>query len=136
MTSYTEVANNTESFQTALKNNQVAVASTDASGMILEANQAFCDLVGFSLSELQNKAYQDITPERWVVFENNMVIKKVFVHGFAQYQKEFRHANTTTIPIEIQVRLLKNERDENIGMWAKVWPVEELSRTFEFAVNG
>lgn len=113
-----------------IEKNEWPVASTDASGVITNANQKFIELTGYSLTELKTLAYTDITPEQWTVYENKMVIKEVFTKGHAYYQKEYLTKAGKTIPIELDVYLTKANSGELQGMWAIVKPIDTLDEEF------
>lgn len=117
---------NTE-LEQAMLDNEVAIACADPTGMLTRVNNAFEQLTGYSQQELTKLSYQDITPEKWIVYENQQVIKKVFAEGIARYQKEYITKSGDVIAIEIEVHLLLNEQQQRKGMWAKVWPIEQLT---------
>lgn len=124
------------SLQTELKENNYAVAATDAMGVIIEANKKFLELTGYTLDELRNLAYTDITPDCWTVFENHKVIKEVFSEGSSHYQKEYITKSKQVIPIDIQVSLVENSTSTKIKMWALVKPIETLSSTYKKIKEG
>lgn len=113
-------------FQKHFEQNKVAVVATDKMGQITLANELFCELTGYSLEQLKCFCYQDITPERWTVFENSKVTREVFNSGYAKYQKEYIDANGSTYPIELEVYLLREDDGTPTGMWAKVTKLEKL----------
>ena len=117
-------------YQNLFIRDDVAVAATDAKGEIVSANQAFQVLTGYSLTELQQFSYQDITPEVWTIYENKMIIRHVFTEGYACYQKEYIDASGDLIPIEIEVYLLEADSQGKLGMWAKVSKIQQLSEQF------
>ena len=111
----------------------IAVAATDPQGTIVKANEAFCTLTGYTEAELKSLGYQDITPERWTVYENNMIIKQVFAKGYAKYQKEYRHKDGHVFPIELEVWLLKDDDEVAQGMWGVVKPIDQLSDQYSLS---
>lgn len=114
-------------FEMHFNNEEYAVAATDAKGNVISANQHFQKLTGYTLDELKALAYQDITPEYWMIYENQMVIKHAFSQGHAYYQKEYIHRTGEIIPIEIDVYLLDEQTFGVSGIWAKVKRLDILA---------
>lgn len=105
-----------------LELNRDAVAATNAGGDILQANEKFCQLTGYSIEQLKDKTYRDLTPEKWLSFENQKVIE-AFNNGHAQYNKEYILADGSVQPINIDIFLLNEQKDGHKGMWAIVKPI-------------
>lgn len=112
----------TRSFIEMLELNDDAVAATSPGGDIFQANEKFCRLTGYSLEQLKAMTYHDLTPEKWLGFENQKVIE-AFNNGHAQYNKEYILANGTIQPISIDIFLLNEAKDGHRGMWAIVTPI-------------
>lgn len=106
--------------------NEIAIAGATASGAITHANQKFLLLTGYDLAELKHFTYQDITPEAWLIYENQTVIKEVFTYGSAKYQKEFRLKNGDVVPVELEVFVFTDDEDQSNGLWGKVRQIEQL----------
>ncbi|WP_284297598.1 PAS domain-containing protein [Thalassotalea loyana] len=104
-------------FEEELKRNRYPVARTDGAGQFIEVNKAYEELTGYTLAELKNLTYRDLTPEKWLVYENNKVIKDVFVNGEMSYDKEYIHKSGKVIPINAQVFLVHSEDEQEQGMW-------------------
>lgn len=103
-------------FTDAFDSDDLAVARSDASGTFVDANQAYLRLTGYSLSELKQMTFRDITPDKWTIIENRYVIKEVFVKGRAHYDKEYITKSGEVIPITANVYLIEPE-DGPKGMW-------------------
>ena len=118
-------------FQKHFEQNVLAVAATDKLGQITLANERFCQLTGYSLEQLQKFCYQDITPERWIVYENSIVTKQVFNKGYARYQKEYIAPDGSTYPVELEVFLMREEDGTPTGMWGKVKKIDQLDSSVD-----
>jgi PAS domain S-box-containing protein len=105
------------------------IALTDMNGLIKHANQAFCDIVGYTLEELQELTYVDITPEDWQEMEYNILINEVLPNGCSdEYEKEYLRKDGTRVPISIRSWVIKDDDGNNSGMWALVRDITEQKK--------
>jgi PAS domain S-box-containing protein len=96
-------------------------AFTDMDGIIIECNETFQQMLGYSFEELSQLTYLDITPEKWHNFEIEIIKGQVLQNGYSSvYQKEYYKKDGTIFPVELRVYLFKNETGENEGMCAIV----------------
>jgi PAS domain S-box-containing protein len=98
------------------------IALTDLSGRILDANQAYADMVGYSRSELKKLTYQQLTPEKWRKNEAQIVEKYVIGgRGYTdEYEKELIKKNGTIIPVSIRAWRIENRQGKPDQVWAIV----------------
>ena len=102
---------------------------TDMTGRIIDSNEVFRQMVGYTADELVHLSYPDFTPERWHSFEQSIVEEHILVHGASQvYLKEYRHKSGYVFPVELRTFLVKNESGINEGMWAIVRDVTEREK--------
>lgn len=76
----------------------------DIEGRIIDANQAYCDMLGYSLEEL--RAMEDfyrITPERWREWEAREIWeKRLLGQGYSGvYEKEYIRKDGEVFPVEL-----------------------------------
>ena len=87
-----------------------AIVICNMDGQVVNANEKYCDLLGYSLAELQEKTYQEITPEKWYAMEDSLRDNQVFVRGYSDiYEKEYIGKNGKIIPIRTRAWLLKDQ---------------------------
>ena len=105
---------------------------TDMDGVILESNDAYQQMVGYSAEELTSLTYRDLTPEKWHDYEQRIVDEQILVNGHSLvYQKEYRKKDSTVFPVEIRTFLIRNAAGEKEGMWAIVREITERTRAEE-----
>jgi PAS domain S-box-containing protein len=98
-----------------------AFAEVDMSGRIVDFNSLFADMLGYAPDELFSLTYQDITPARWHLMEQEILEKEVLVEGQSRiYEKEYFRKDGTLIPVELRTALLYGEDGKPSGMWAVV----------------
>lgn len=99
-------------FLERFNNKDLPVARTSFSGTFLDANSAYQQLVGYSLSELKKMSFQDITPDKWTLIKNQMLVKEVLVNGRLKYQNNYIAKSGEVIPIVASVFLIESEIGE------------------------
>jgi PAS domain S-box-containing protein len=108
------------------------IAAGDMEGNILECNQAYLDMVGYSAEEIRKKRYQDITPKKWHKMEAEVVANQVKVRGYSDlYEKEYIKKDGTVFPVSIRVWLKKDREGKPIGIWKIVRDITERKRAEE-----
>lgn len=111
-------------FEDAFNANEYAFASVTIDGDITAVNQKFEALTGYSEEQLKLLTFREITPEKWLCYENRHLMNGVFKQGASHYCKEYIHANGDIFPVALDVYLLRDSGGEVTGMWAKVWPID------------
>lgn len=109
-----------------------AFVRTDMLGNIIEFNQAYQDLLGYSTDEIIRLKFTDITPEKWHAMEDEIVSSQVLVRGYSDvYEKEYRRRDGVTIPVELRTFLVRDEAGDPSSMWAIVRHIGERKRAEE-----
>jgi PAS domain S-box-containing protein len=119
-------------FRSLFENTQDAIATASIDGRIMEANQAFLDLVGYDMEEIKNLTYQDLTPAKWHDMEADIVEHQVKILGSSPiYEKEYVRKDGSIIPVVIRVSLIRDHRGNPIGLWGIVRDMTEAKRSEE-----
>jgi PAS domain S-box-containing protein len=98
-------------------------------GQILEFNDLFCQMVGYSREEVSALTYQALTPERWHAFEESIVRDQIMARGYSEiYEKEYRRKDGTIFPVELRAVLSRDAWGRPITMWALVRDISERKK--------
>ena len=93
----------------------------DMNGNIIDCNDTYCTMLGYTTEEIKSKTYVDLTPERWHDFETEIVKNQIYENGFSDvYEKEYIRKNGEVFPVELRAFIIKNEKGEKEGIWAIV----------------
>jgi len=102
---------------------------TDMNGLILDCNQAYADMLGYSKEELRNLTYQQLTSEKWHKIDTEIVQQQIMKKGYsAEYEKEYIRKDGTAFPISITAWLITDEEGQPRGMWGIVRDISERKK--------
>ncbi len=119
-----------EKYRSLYQSSADGIASVDLTGRITEANQAFCDLTGYSLSELRRLTYNDLTPPKWHQIESRILREQVARRGFSDYyEKEYIRRDKTRVPVSLRTWVLRDARGKIVGFWAIVRDITKIKET-------
>ncbi|GAA0535228.1 two-component system sensor kinase FixL [Rhizomicrobium palustre] len=110
-----------------------AFVQTSLDGKILDLNETYCQMLGYSAEELRAKTYQDLTPERWHAVDESQVTGAVLTRGYSDvYEKEYRRKDGSIIPVELRVNVATDVHGNPESLWAIV---RDLSEKRHFSRN-
>ncbi|MHB8895097.1 MAG: PAS domain-containing protein [Candidatus Geothermincolia bacterium] len=105
-------------YRTLYESSQDGISAVDLDGHIIECNDAFTRMLGYTFDELQSLSFYDITPVRWHEY-NKKVVRKIMNEGYSEpFEKEYVRKDGTVFPISIRTWLMKDDRGNPTGMWA------------------
>lgn len=110
-----------DKYHKLLENMTDGFASVDLNGKFLECNHSYQQMVGYTMDELNQMKFNDLTPNYWHDYEWKIINEQVLKEGNSiVYEKEYRRKDGTLFPVELRAFVIKNESGENEGMWAIV----------------
>jgi len=103
-----------------------AFVQVSMDGRIIEFNDSYCQMLGYSPQEMRSLTYKELTPERWHGFEEEIVRSQIIPRGYSNvYEKEFLRKDGTIIPVELRTVLSRDESGRPNAMWAIVREISE-----------
>ncbi len=97
------------------------IVQTDRSGCIVECNEAYADMLGYSKEELLELTYQQLTPEKWRHMENEIVNQSWEKSDYSPvYEKEFVRKDGSVFPASVRVLVVSDENGKPLEMWSIV----------------
>ena len=98
-----------------------AYVSVDMAGNIVQFNHAFEEMLGYESDELRKLTNLGLTPTRWHSFESEIVQKQIIPRGHSEiYEKEYIRKDGSIFPVELRIKLIRDEAGNPSGMWAIV----------------
>ena len=112
-----------------LASSPIAFAAAGEDGGLLTCNQAFCDLLGYSLPEIAKlNLLTQLTPPPWRRI-TQQVHDRLRSGGPPQpYQKEFLRRDGETVPVELFVHQVVDEAQNRRFFWSFVTDISERRR--------
>jgi len=111
-----------ELFETSLN----GIVMIDMKGNVIDCNQAYADMLGYSREELKGKNMKQLTPKKWHTIEEEIIKKQVIKRGYScEYEKELIRKDKTVFPITTRFWLIKDENGKPKGMWATIRDITE-----------
>ncbi len=107
-------------------------ATVDKNGLVIECNQRFLDMLGYTFDELKKLSYGDITPPKWHELEGKILVEEVNKKGYSElYEKEYIHKNGSIFPVELQTYLIRDDDGVFLGYWAFVRDISDRKKIEE-----
>ena len=95
-------------------------------GDIIECNQAFADMLGYTKEELFKLRLRDLIPDKWQILLDKIINEQLLKKGYTEeFEIEHIKKNSTIFPASVRVWLIKNKVDEPMGLWAIVRNITE-----------
>jgi PAS domain S-box-containing protein len=95
-------------------------------GHIVECNDIFYQMLGYTPEEMHRLTYRQITPARWHAFEADLVRDQIIPRGYSDvYEKEYQRRDGKIFPVELRTILSRDAAGQPIAMWAIVRDITE-----------
>lgn len=108
-----------ERFYGIYNSSKDAIGFAALDGTLLDVNNSFCRLTGYSREELAATIkYQDITPKNYHQFEAKIVEGILGTGKAAEYEKEYIRKDGSLVPISVTSFVVRGDNGEPIGVAA------------------
>lgn len=108
------------------------IVIVDNKGRFVDANPAYCKMLGYTLDELRKlDSFDEITPKKWHEWEwEEIWNKKLLTEGFSGvYEKEYIHKSGRVFPVELQSFTTFDENHEPKYLWGVVREITERKKS-------
>jgi len=76
---------------------------TDASDKIVDANEAYCSLLGYTRKEIMSLTLKDLIPKEKIPSEGSITLNDIKHHANNIFDTEDLHKNGSRIPVEVTI---------------------------------
>jgi PAS domain S-box-containing protein len=96
--------------------NIVGIMIGDARGHIIEANEAFLDLLGYSRDDLVSARirWTKLTPAEWAAADQDAIAQLSATGTCKPYEKEYLRKDGSRVPVLVGGALFEGKRDEGV----------------------
>ncbi|MEQ1620916.1 MAG: EAL domain-containing protein [Methylococcales bacterium] len=119
-----------EKFRTLFEMSPLGIARTAMDGRFIEANMALLVMLGYSLEELNQLTYSELTPEDFLV-QDVLQLQELESSGrYGPYEKEYFHRDGLRIPVRLNAVLI-TDGDGGCYIWLIIEDITERKRIEE-----
>lgn len=118
-------------FRRLVESNIIGVVIGNFSGDILEANDAFLELVGYTREEMQagKLRWLDMTPPEYLHLDRQGVEEMLKTGVSTQFEKEYIRKDGSRVPILIGAALLEGYQDRSVAFVVDLTPAKQMENT-------
>jgi PAS domain S-box-containing protein len=121
-----------ERFSGIYKSSKDAIAFATLGGVLLDVNNSFCKLTGYSKEELlSGRRYQDITPKEFHEYEAKIIERILTTGSPGEYEKEYMRKDGSRVPILLTTFVVKGNDGQPIGVAAIIKDITERKQAEE-----
>lgn len=107
-------------------------ACINKEGYMVDCNDSFEQMVGYSRQELMELHFSDIVPEKWHEAEKYILESQIIPKGYSDvYEEEFIRKDGSIFPVEIRIFSIKNEAGEVERLCGIIRDITEQKRAQE-----
>jgi len=114
---YTTLRNREGRIRRLVESNMIGIFFWDCNGNVLEANDAFLDLVGYSRDDLCSGriSWTALTPPEYQA-QDQRLVEQLLVQGqIAPYEKEYIRKDGTRIPVLLGATMLEGSQEQGVA---------------------
>jgi PAS domain S-box-containing protein len=105
---------------------QIGLALAKMTGELIDINQSYADIIGYTIGETLLLTYWEITPEKYLVKEKEQ-LNNLYEKGFyGPYEKEYIHKNGSLVPVVLSGNIIELNGEKFI--WSCVEDITERKK--------
>ena len=108
-----KISQGEERFRTAFKGAPIGMSLTEFDGRMSTVNQAFCDMLGYSMEEINSSTFMDLThPDDVAMSLENVRRLRESDIDRVRFQKRYLHRDGHVVWAELSMAKMRNNRGE------------------------
>ena len=120
-----------ERFSGIYNSSKDAMGFASPEGVLLDVNDSFCKLTGYSREELLTRKYQDITPKEYREGEAKIIEGMLRTGKPQEYEKEYIRKDGSRVPVSLTTFVVKGTGGKPIGAAAIMKDITERKQMEE-----
>ena len=101
----------------------IGLALTKSTGELIDVNQAYANIIGYTIKETLKLTYWDITPEKYAKQEKFQLDSLNKNGTYGPYEKEYIHKSGKLIPVRLQGKIITKDNQDFI--WSSIEDITE-----------
>jgi PAS domain S-box-containing protein len=124
-----ELANSEMKYRRLYETSLDGIIARNLQGRMIDCNQAYAKMLGYSKNELKDHSYTRVLPEKWHE-HREVVIKTVLETGHSTvYEREYIRKDGSIFPGSVRTWRLTDDKGEVLGVWSIVRDITELKES-------
>jgi PAS domain S-box-containing protein len=101
------------------------IMARDLRGKMIDCNQAYAKMLGYSKKELRNMEIKQLLPEKWLE-QREKIAKKVLKTGHSTvFEREYMRKDGLVFPASVRTWRLTDGKGKVVGIWSIVRDITE-----------
>jgi len=121
-----DLQNSKEYNRSLFAESPIGLLLTAINGKLIDANPAFCKIIGRTLEETLNLTYWDITPEKYSLQEAEQLKSLETKGNYGPYEKEYIHKDGYLVSVRLQGNIMERKGQKYI--WSSVEDITERKK--------
>ena len=107
-----DLQNSKEYNRSLFTESPIGLLLTAINGKLIDANPAFCKIIGRTLEETLNLTYWDITPEKYSLQEAEQLKSLETKGNYGPYEKEYIHKDGYLVSVRMHGNIMERKRSK------------------------
>jgi len=121
-----------EKYRMLFESSTDGITSVDMEGRIIDVNNVYLKMLGYSKEELLKLNFRNITPQKWHEMEDNLIASQLSEGGESIiYEKECIKKDGTIFPINARFWIIKDVQGDPVRIWVIVRDITERKHVEE-----
>lgn len=104
----------------------IGLALSSMEGAFVDVNSTFAAIIGYSIEEIKQRTYWDITPGKYSEMEAEQLELLHTIGKYGPYEKEFIHKDGHLVPVRLQGSIIEQKGQKYI--WSSVEDITARKR--------
>jgi two-component system sensor kinase FixL len=101
------------------------INARDLKGRMIDCNQAYAKMLGYTKKELRNLTVQQLLPDKWHEQRERVVSKVLQTGRSIVFEREYRRKDGSVFPASVRTWRLTDGKGKVIGIWSIVRDISE-----------
>jgi PAS domain S-box-containing protein len=109
-----------KSYRRLFETSQDGIMARDLEGGMIDCNQAYSKMIGYSKQELKNLSANELLPEKWREHREKIIKGVLATGGSVVFEREYRRRDGVVFPASVRTWRLTDEKGNVTGTWSMV----------------